>query len=75
MISENLPPHLYAHTHTDIDFPNFKGKRIGVLGAGACAFDNSAVMLEHGAQSVDLFFRRKRWCAPIPIAGPSSPAF
>ena len=59
MISESLPPHLYAHTHTDIDFPNFKGKRIGVLGAGACAFDNSAVMLEHGAQSVDLFFRRK----------------
>lgn len=59
MISEALPPHLYAHTHTDIDFPRFEGKRIGVLGAGACAFDNSAVMLEHGAQSVDLFFRRR----------------
>ena len=59
MILESLPEHLYAHTHTEIDFPHFAGKRIAVLGAGACAFDNSAVMLEHGAASVDLFFRRK----------------
>ncbi len=59
MIAEALPDHLYAHTHTDIKFGVWKDKRIGVLGAGACAFDNSAVMLEHGAKSVDLFFRRK----------------
>ena len=59
MVSENLPRHLWAHTHTEIGFPDFAGKRIGVLGAGACAFDNSAVSLEHGAQEVQLFFRRK----------------
>ena len=58
-ISDALPAHLYAHTHTDIEFAHFEGKRIGVLGAGACAFDNSAVAIEHGAQSVDLFYRRK----------------
>jgi cation diffusion facilitator CzcD-associated flavoprotein CzcO len=58
-IRENLPPDLYAHTHTDIHFPPMQGKRIGVLGAGACAFDNAAVALEHGAAEVHLFFRRK----------------
>jgi cation diffusion facilitator CzcD-associated flavoprotein CzcO len=57
-ISDNLPSHLYAHTHTEIGFPDLHGKRVAVLGAGACAFDNSAVALEHGAKEVNLFFRR-----------------
>lgn len=59
-ISGALPPHLYAHTHTEIGFPDLHGQRIAVLGAGACAFDNAAVALEHGADRVDLFFRRKQ---------------
>lgn len=58
-VSDALPSHLYAHTHTEIGFPDLQGKRVAILGAGACAFDNAAVALEHGAQSVDLFFRRK----------------
>ena len=37
-----------------------KGKRIGVLGAGASAFDNAATALEHGASSVDLCLRLAR---------------
>ncbi len=57
-ISEALPSHLYAHTHTEIGFPDLAGKRVAVLGAGACAFDNAAVALEHGATEVNLFFRR-----------------
>ncbi|RYG69395.1 NAD(P)/FAD-dependent oxidoreductase [bacterium] len=59
-ISDNLPAHLYAHTHTEIGFPDLSGKRVAVLGAGACAFDNAAVALEHGAHEVNLFFRRSQ---------------
>jgi cation diffusion facilitator CzcD-associated flavoprotein CzcO len=58
-VKDALPPHLYAHTHTEIGFPDLHEKRVAILGAGACAYDNAAVALEHGAQSVDLFFRRK----------------
>ena len=53
-----LPPHLYAHTHAPIDFAALHSKRVGILGAGACAFDNAAVALESGAAEVHQFFRR-----------------
>jgi FAD-dependent urate hydroxylase len=60
IVSKNLPPAFYAHTHDDIDFNKLKGKRIAVLGAGASAFDNASVALEQGAKEVHLFFRRKK---------------
>jgi cation diffusion facilitator CzcD-associated flavoprotein CzcO len=60
MVRDNLDPTCYAHTRNDIDFDALKGKRIGVLGAGASAFDNASVALESGAGSVHLFFRRKK---------------
>lgn len=59
MIADALPKTLYAHTVEDIDFAALKGKRIGVIGAGAGAFDNAAVALETGCASVDLFVRRR----------------
>jgi cation diffusion facilitator CzcD-associated flavoprotein CzcO len=59
IIKDNLPERLYAHTHQPIDFAALAGKRIAVLGAGASAFDNAAVALEHGAREVRLFFRRQ----------------
>jgi len=59
-ITEALPDTLYAHTRWDIDFEGLRGKRIGVLGAGASAFDNASVALERGAERVDLFFRRAK---------------
>jgi cation diffusion facilitator CzcD-associated flavoprotein CzcO len=46
------------HSADDIDFSAFKGKRIGVLGAGASAFDNAGEALEAGAAQVVLFARR-----------------
>jgi xanthine/CO dehydrogenase XdhC/CoxF family maturation factor/cation diffusion facilitator CzcD-associated flavoprotein CzcO len=58
IISDNLPTSLYAHTRWDIDFDALRGKRIAVLGAGASAFDNASVALEHGASAVHMFFRR-----------------
>jgi FAD-dependent urate hydroxylase len=54
----NLPAERYARTADDIDFRRLAGKRVGVLGAGASAFDNAAVALEAGAARVDLCFRR-----------------
>jgi cation diffusion facilitator CzcD-associated flavoprotein CzcO len=57
-ISKNVPKELYSHTHEDIDFTKFYGKRIGILGAGASAFDNAIIALEHKAKKVQQFFRR-----------------
>jgi len=45
------------HSADAIDFAALRGLRVGVLGAGASAFDNAACALEAGAQ-VDLFARR-----------------
>lgn len=57
-VREALPPDRYAHTAEAIDFAALRGRRVAVLGAGASAFDNAAVALEHGAREVRLFFRR-----------------
>jgi len=46
------------HSADDIDFAALKGKRVGVLGAGASAFDNAGGALESGAAEVVLFARR-----------------
>jgi cation diffusion facilitator CzcD-associated flavoprotein CzcO len=53
-----LPAKRYAHTIDAINFGRLAGKRVGVLGVGASAFDNAAAALEAGAASVDLCFRR-----------------
>ena len=55
---EALPRHLRAHAADAIDFAALKGRRVAVLGAGASAFDNAAVALEHGAAEVSLHCRR-----------------
>src|SRR5205814_2474980 len=46
------------HSADAIDFVALRGKRVGVLGAGASAFDNAAEALEAGAAQVALFARR-----------------
>jgi cation diffusion facilitator CzcD-associated flavoprotein CzcO len=61
-----LPAGRYAHSSDQIDFRRLAGKRVGVLGVGASAFDNAAAALEAGATSVDLCFRR----ADIPRVNP-----
>jgi cation diffusion facilitator CzcD-associated flavoprotein CzcO len=60
IVRASLPLSLYAHTRENIDFEALRGKRVAVLGAGASAFDNAAVALEHGAREVRLFFRRQK---------------
>jgi cation diffusion facilitator CzcD-associated flavoprotein CzcO len=46
------------HSADAIDFAALRGQRVGVLGAGASAFDNAACALETGAR-VELFARRR----------------
>ena len=65
-IETALPKSLWAHTSEAIDFSALSGKAVGVLGAGASAFDNAAAALEAGAAEVHLFFRRKE----LPRANP-----
>lgn len=59
VISDHLPADRYVHTGAPVDFNRYRGRRVGVLGGGASAFDYAASALEHGATRVDLFFRRR----------------
>lgn len=67
IVADNLPPALYAHTADPIDFERLKGKRIGLLGGGASAFDNAQHALAAGAGSVDVFVRRTAFQRVNPI--------
>jgi len=53
-----IPAHLRAHSSDTLDYRTLKGKRVGVIGAGASAMDSAATALECGATSVDLLIRR-----------------
>ena len=61
-----LPPDRFDHACTHIDFARLQGKRVGVLGHGASAFDAAVVALRAGAASVDLCFRRPA----LPVVNP-----
>jgi cation diffusion facilitator CzcD-associated flavoprotein CzcO len=61
-----LPADRYDHACTPIAFERFRGKRIGILGHGASAFDAAVVALQAGAASVDLCFRR----LALPVVNP-----
>jgi len=65
-IRQALPPGRYAHTADPIDFEALRGKRIGILGGGASAFDNAQHALAGGVGSVDIFARR----AELPRVNP-----
>jgi cation diffusion facilitator CzcD-associated flavoprotein CzcO len=65
-ITRTLPPGRYDHACTPIDFGCLSGKRIGILGHGASAFDAAVIALEAGAASVDLCFRRPA----LPVVNP-----
>lgn len=72
-IAARLPERLRAHTSDAIDFAALRGKRVGVVGAGASAFDNAACALEAGAARVDLFVRRATLPAINKLTGIGSP--
>lgn len=55
---EGVPTTLFAYTSDSIDPQLFHGKKIGIVGAGASAFDAAAMALENGATSVEMIVRR-----------------
>lgn len=65
-IADHLPADRYVHTGQPVDFGRYAGRRVGVLGGGASAFDYGGSALEQGAASVDLFYRR----AEVPRVNP-----
>jgi cation diffusion facilitator CzcD-associated flavoprotein CzcO len=56
--AQALSPCVRAHSSDELDYGTLRGKRIGVVGAGASAMDSAATALEAGAASVDLLIRR-----------------
>lgn len=68
-----LPAHLRAHSSDPIDFRALRGRRVGVVGGGASAFDNAASALEVGAARVDLFIRRSELPRINKLTGIGSP--
>jgi cation diffusion facilitator CzcD-associated flavoprotein CzcO len=63
------------HAADDIDFSGWHGKRVGVLGVGASAFDNAACALEAGAREVLMFARRRFLPQVNKSKGASFPGF
>ena len=57
-VTQGIDRRFWAHSADDIDFSALRGKRVGVVGAGASAMDNAAVALESGAASVEILIRR-----------------
>ncbi|MEE7547663.1 FAD-dependent urate hydroxylase HpyO [Xanthomonas sp. Kuri4-1] len=57
-IAQQLPAHRYAHTSGPIDYAALAGKRVGILGGGASAFDNAQYALDQGAAAAHVFVRR-----------------
>ena len=57
-IARGIDRRFWAHTRDEIDFAALRGRRVGVVGAGASAMDNAATALEAGAVSLELFVRR-----------------
>lgn len=66
LVAERLPPSLYAHTSGPLDYHALAGKRIGILGAGASAFDNAQYALQRGVAQAHVFVRR----AQLPRVNP-----
>lgn len=65
-IAQAVHPSRLNHSSDAIDFAALRGKRVGILGHGAAAFDNACVALEHGVASLDLCYRREQ----IPTVNP-----
>ncbi len=63
------------HSTDGIEPEQFVGKRVGVLGAGASAFDCAATALEGGAAEVTMFVRRPHLPQVNKSKGASYPGF
>ena len=65
-MAQAVPPGRVHHANHDFDPAILRGLRIGILGAGASAFDVAVAALRAGARSADLCFRRPA----LPLTNP-----
>ena len=72
-MADSVDRKFWAHTSDDIDFVRLRGRRVGVVGAGASAMDNAAAALEAGAERVDIFMRRTEMPAVQKLAAIRGP--
>lgn len=57
-IKKNIDRNFYYQTSEAIDFSRMAGKKVGILGAGPCAFDNALLCSKYGAKEVYIFSKR-----------------
>jgi FAD-dependent urate hydroxylase len=55
---DHLPRELVSHTSDHNDLSTFAGKRVVVVGSGQSAFESAVLMLEQGADEVEMIIRR-----------------
>ncbi|MBP0446925.1 NAD(P)/FAD-dependent oxidoreductase [Roseomonas sp. SSH11] len=58
-MAHKLDRRFWAHSREEIDFAALRGRRVGVVGAGASAMDNAATALEAGCARLHMFVRRR----------------
>lgn len=58
-IARAVPPGRVVHANDRLDLSVFKGERVGILGAGATAFDLAIAALKAGAARADVCVRRR----------------
>ncbi|MGE4575241.1 MULTISPECIES: NAD(P)-binding domain-containing protein [Parachlamydia] len=59
-IQRNIPRKYYDQASEVIAFEKFKDKKVGILGAGPCAFDNALKCSEYGAKEVHIFSKKSK---------------
>lgn len=70
-----LPPALWCHSAAPFEGERLRGRRIGVVGAAASAFDCAVTALRHGAASVLLLARRPELPRVEALAWANFPGF
>jgi cation diffusion facilitator CzcD-associated flavoprotein CzcO len=75
LVAAALPPDRYTHSAAEIDPAMLSGLDVGVLGAGASAFDWATSALENGARSAVLFARRRELPRTEALAWANFPGF
>lgn len=65
-VVQALPKQYWAHSNERIDMSGFSGKRVGVLGSGASAYDAAISAVDAGAARAQICFRR----AQMPTQNP-----
>ena len=75
-IETAVPPKRCFHSNGPVDFDRMRGKRVGILGHGASAFDNACAALAAGAGNGGLCVSDGRHCRPpTRTAGSNSAVF